>query len=256
MNHRTMPERILLKFCKPLDAPDYPGGTVRTNLDNSLSFLLKTTPGFIDMVRGKTVLDFGCGLGNQAAKLALDYDCFVTGLDLPRPYLQSHWSRFASIQNLRLTTELLTSEQFDVVYSCSSFEHFPDPEHILRLMGERVKPGGRIVITFAEPWYSNNGSHMGGFCRLPWVNLLFAERTIMSVRSLYRTDGAQRFIEIEGGLNQMSVAKFERIMRSSGMRIESLRLWPTKGLPLVTGVPVLRELLTSACSCVLQKDVN
>ena len=251
-----MPERILLKFCKPLDAPDYPGGTVRTNLDNSLSFLLKTTPGFIDMVRGKAVLDFGCGLGNQAAKLALDYDCFVTGLDLPRPYLQSHWSRFASIPNLRLTTELLTSEQFDVVYSCSSFEHFPDPEHILRLMGERVKPDGRIVITFAEPWYSNNGSHMGGFCRLPWVNLLFAERTIMSVRSLYRTDGAQRFIEIEGGLNQMSVAKFERIMRSSGMRIESLRLWPTKGLPLVTGVPVLRELLTSACSCVLQKDVN
>jgi hypothetical protein len=129
-------------------------------------------------------------------------------------------------------------------------------EHILRLMGERVKPDGRIVITFAEPWYSNNGSHMGGFCRLPWVNLLFAERTIMNVRSLYRTDGAQRFIEIEGGLNQMSVAKFERIMRSSGMRIESLRLWPTKGLPLVTGVPVLRELLTSACSCVLQKDVN
>jgi hypothetical protein len=75
----------------------------------------------------------------------------------------------------------------------------------------------------------------------------------MSVRSLYRTDGAQRFVEIEGGLNQMSVAKFERIMRSSGMRIESLTLWPTKGLPLVTGVPVLRELLTSACSCVLQK---
>ena len=248
-----LPEALLIKFCKPLDAPDYPGGTARTNLDNALSFLLKTVPEFTSMVRDKSVLDFGCGLGNQAAKLAIDYGCKVTGVDLPRPYLQSHWAQFASIPNLRLTTDLPAAEQFDVVYSCSSFEHFSDPESILQLMAKRVKPGGRLVITFAEPWYSNNGSHMGGFCRLPWVNLMFSERTIMRVRSRYRTDGAKRFEEVEGGLNQMSVAKFERIMRSSGMRIESLKLWPTKGLPLVTDLPVLRELLTSACSCILQR---
>jgi SAM-dependent methyltransferase len=247
-------EVLLTKFCKPLQAPDYPGGTARTNLDNALSFLLKTVPDFTAMVSGKSVLDFGCGLGNQAAKLALDHGCYVTGIDLPRPYLQSHWGQFASIPNLRLTTNLPASEQFDVVYSCSSFEHFSEPEAILRLMAERVKPGGRIVITFAEPWYSNNGSHMGGFCRLPWVNLIFSERTIMRVRSRYRNDGAQRFEEVEGGLNRMSVAKFERIIRSSGMRIESLWLWPTKGVPFVTHVPVLRELLTSACSCILQRS--
>jgi hypothetical protein len=65
-----MSERILLKFCKPLDAPDYPGGTVRTNLDNSLSFLLKTTPGFIDMVRGH-----GARLAETIPAIALEPFC-------------------------------------------------------------------------------------------------------------------------------------------------------------------------------------
>jgi hypothetical protein len=120
-------------------------------------------------------------------------------------------------------------------------------------MRHYTKPGGKVVVSFAEPWYSPRGSHMGGFTRIPWVNLLFAEKTVMRVRARYKSDGATRYEEVEGGLNRMTVARFERIMRNSGMQFHGVRLMPVKKLPLVSHIPVARELLTAAASCVLTK---
>ena len=51
----------------------------------------------------------------------------------------------------------------------------------------------------------------------------------------------------------MTLRKFERIMQASGARITYRRYLGVKGLPLVTHVPVLRELMTSSAACVLEK---
>jgi len=93
---------------------------------------------------------------------------------------------------------------------------------------------------------------MGGFCRLPWVNVLFPEKAVMRVRSLYRSDGAMRYEDVEGGLNRMTVAKFERLMKTSGAKVRTLKRHPVKGLPMVSQVPVVREFMTAACSCILE----
>lgn len=250
----TISERVLLQFCKDPSEPDYIGGTARTTVEDALDYLIKTVPDFIDLVRGKQVLDFGCGLGHQAACLASRYGTDVVGLDLPRQNLMDHWTELKErfpLPNLTYTTELPANRLFDVVYSCGSFEHFSDPVEILNKMRSRLKHDGKLVISFAEPWWSNSGSHMDGFCKLKWVNILFSEKTVMSVRSQYRTDGATRYEEIEGGLNRMSVSKFERIIKESGMKVEWSKLWATRNLPMVTRIPILRELLTSACSVVL-----
>jgi SAM-dependent methyltransferase len=199
-----------------------------------------------------SILDVGCGYGLQAAALAR-LGCDVTGVDLPRDVFRASWEDLTdAYPNLYLTTQT-PSRTFDVVYSCSSFEHFSDPAHILSLMRDRVRPGGKLVIAFAEPWYSPHGHHMDGITRMPWVNLLFREADVMDVRSHYRCDGATRYDEVEGGLNQMTVARFEGLMRNSGLQVRSLRLFPVKGVPLVTKIPVIKELFTAACSAVLQK---
>ena len=244
--------RLLRALSRPLDAPDYPGGTSRANLGTALDFLKKTVPEFMDLTAHRSILDFGCGFGLQAAALArLGRD--VTGLDLPRQVFQPTWRQLMDdYPNLLLTT-VAPARTFDVVYSCSSFEHFADPAHVLGLMRELVAPGGVLVIAFAEPWYSPRGHHMDSFTRMPWVNLLFRESDVMAVRALYRPDGATRYEEVEGGLNRMTVARFERLMRDSGLRVRSLRLIPVRGIPYVTRVPLLRELLTASCSAVLAK---
>ena len=244
----------MLRFCKDPSEPDYPSGTTKTTVDNALDYMIKTVPNFLDLVSKKQVLDFGCGFGHQATCLASKHGTDVVGLDLPRQNLIEHWAKLKAqypLPNLTLTTDLPTDRLFDVVYSCGSFEHFSDPVEILNMMRARLKPDGLLIISFAEPWWSNCGSHMDGFCRLKWVNLLFSEKTVMNVRSRYRTDGATRYEDIEGGLNRMTVAKYERIIEQSGMKIQWSKLWATRELPLVTRVPVVRELLTSACSVVL-----
>ena len=55
-----------------------------------------------------------------------------------------------------------------------------------------------------------------------------------------------------GVVNRMTIARFERIIGESGMAVERLQIHPTLGLRVVTRVPILRELLTSAATCILR----
>ena len=232
------------------------GRTVSTTADNALDFLVKTVPRFLERVRDKDVLDYGCGHGWQCISIArLGIARSVTGLDIRLFDSMRANARTAGVEDrVAFTDEPPRGRAFDLVYSCSSFEHFRDPERELRRMIELTRPGGQIVISFAEPWYSPNGSHFTGYTGLPWSNIVFSEATLLRVRARYRSDGATRYEDIEGGLNKMSVAKFERIIAATGLPVADYRLWAVKRLPLVTRLPILRELLTAAVSCVLLKS--
>jgi 2-polyprenyl-3-methyl-5-hydroxy-6-metoxy-1,4-benzoquinol methylase len=252
----TMAERLLMSLCHDPQAQDYAGGTVLTKVDNALYFLTKTVPGFRSLIAGK-VLDFGCGWGHQAvAMVKYGGATEVTGLDLQwhdqaRQLAATH----GCSDRVRFLSSLAPDEigTFDIALSCSSMEHFADPAGMVELMRQAIKPGGAVVISFAEPWYGPRGSHFDAFSRLPWVNLLFSERTVLNVRSHFRSDGARRYEDVPGGLNRMSIAKFERIIGASGMKCEFRRVYIAKGLPLLQHVPVARELLASAAACVLRK---
>lgn len=213
--------KALRKLSRSPEASDYPGGTARTNIDNALEFIEKTLPDFRQRIAGKDVLDFGCGLGHQTVAMARAGARSVTGVDLPRSFLQTRWDelRKLGLNNINFRTGEI-ADQFDVVISCSSFEHFSDPAMILGLMRDRVRPGGQVLITFAEPWFSPRGSHSDGWTQLPWVNLIFPEHVVMEVRRQYRSDGARHYEDVEGGLNRMTVAKFERLIAASGLEIQ------------------------------------
>ena len=248
-------EKILMSFSRNPAASDYPGGTVLTNVDNALDFMCKTVPDFRTYLGGK-ILDFGCGWGHQAVAMAKSGASEVVGVDIGS---LDRARRLAAENNcsdrVRFVDRLEPHElgTFDMVFSCSAMEHFAAPADMLALMKQAVKPGGAVIISFAEPWYGPRGSHFDAFSRLPWVNLLFSERTILRVRSHFRSDGARRFEDVEGGLNRMSIAKFERIIRESGMQPEFFRVYIAKKLPLLQHIPVARELFASAASCILRK---
>jgi SAM-dependent methyltransferase len=239
--------RILRQLSRSPQAEDYPGGTQLHTGENALDFILKTVPGFHEMISGRTVLDYGCGLGHQALAIKAAGAAHVTGYD-PFPKFPSD-----APPGIILRSEL-PEGKFDVVLNSSSLEHFANPE--LEFVRMRDFTRERLVITWAEPWYSHSGSHMSFFTRVPWVNLLFPERSIFLVRSLYRQDGATRYEEssLGGALNRMTVARFEQIVQTHKreMTVDFARNYATRGLPLVTRIPVLRELLTSACTCVLR----
>jgi SAM-dependent methyltransferase len=263
-------DAILNVLAKGANDPE-PGATQNYTIGNCLNFARRTISGFDHRIRGKTVLDYGCGSGWQAVAMHLHCGASrVHGIDVvERWFAQAR--RLAADHGcdgaVTFDRELPAGFEPDIVLSLSAFEHFDDPVGELRRMASLARPGGEILIAWAEPWYSHSGSHFSGYTRLPlvgarvpWLNLAFSERALLKLRSRFRPDDppATRFAEVSGGLNQMTVARFERILRESGLDVRERRLFATRGLPLVTRVPILRELLTSAASSVIRvsRDAN
>ena len=247
-------ERILYKLSmKPADVSPFgyeAGVSGEWDHETALSLLRTEFPDFDDMIRGRRVMDYGCGDGFQSIAMAKSGAAEVFGVDITAPRLEHARQMAAGLPNIRFSTAL-ERDGFDVVISQNSFEHFPDPAKNLDEMVAAIRPGGRILITFGPLWLAPYGAHMHFFTRCPWVNILFPEATVFRVRSLYRSDGSTRYFP---GLNKMTLRKFERLVRLSGVRCVWRRYHATANLPIVCRVPGLRELLTRQVSCILTKD--
>jgi len=218
-------------------------------MEENLRLLRSSFPGFVEMVRGKKVCDFGCGYGNQVAVLSA-YGCDAVGIEANPSTLNAARKNCVGLKvsfSETVSNDMLGT--FDVVISQNSMEHFDDPEKTLWDMVSLLKPGGILLITFGPPWFSPWGSHMHFFLPIPWVNILLPERLVMWIRSFFRNDGACRYEECESGLNKMTVARFESIIKPFGVKM--LRHKCVKGLSMLSKLPLVRELFINNCSAVL-----
>lgn len=216
-------------------------------IENSLALLQKEYADFATLVAGKRIADYGCGLGYQSIALVQQYGCTVVGIDTNRDILDAAMANAKActipVSQLAFVDRVANDMQgtFDVVVSQNSFEHFGNPAAVLGEMRGLIRKSGILLISFGPPWYAPYGSHMHFFCKVPWINILFPEATVMKVRQAYRDDGAQRYEDVESGLNKMSVAKFERIVEASNLRIEFKNYRCVKRLDILARVPLMRE---------------
>lgn len=75
----------------------------------------------------------------------------------------------------------------------------------------------------------------------------------MKVRSRFRSDGATKYEDVESGLNKMTIAKFERIIMSSNLKIEFKSYKCIKGINVLSKVPFLREYFINHVSVILSR---
>jgi len=206
---------------------------------------------------GKTTLDVGCGHGSLCVVAARAGAPEVVGVDLDVSLATEQLrargadlARRVSFMRTQGRLEELAGRQFDLVLSKDSMEHFPDPESFVSVMTELVKPGGELAIGFSPLWKSPNGGHIDYMTKVPWAHLIFSEETIMAERRRFRpNEQAERFSEVVGGLNKMTLARFRRIMASTGLTQAYLATNPgdRRGLKAMrTGakIPGLEEYLT------------
>ena len=106
-------------------------------------------------VRGKQVLDVGCGGGILAEAMARRGAAAVLGIDLatkPLKVAQLH-ALEAGIENLEyreVAVEALAASQpagFDTVTCMEMLEHVPDPASVVRACSALVKPGGQVFFS-------------------------------------------------------------------------------------------------------------
>ena len=250
----SIAERILYLFSKPpriaFRPPGYAQMSGEWDAARALSTLQNAFPELDRLIRGKRILDYGCGEGFQAVAMRKYGASEVHGVDIHEGQLRHAREVAKGVEGITFSTELPPPGSVDVVISQNSFEHFPQPEKNLAEMAAALRAGGEILICFGPPWLAPYGSHMHFFTTLPWVNVVFSERTVHRVRSLYRVDGAMTY---GPNLNKMTLRRFERLIKASGLEVVFRRYRPVQNLPLVTRVPYLREFLTNEVSCILRK---
>ena len=101
-------------------------------------------------------LDAGCGVGGSSRYLAKKYPR-AEGLGVTLSPIQAHrgngYNRQANMsERLNIIAKdvySLTPEnagRFDLIWSMESAEHMADKEHLFRLFGQLLKPGGRVLM--------------------------------------------------------------------------------------------------------------
>lgn len=206
---------------------------------------------FLGDISGKTVIDFGCGEGAESVEMAKRGAKRVIGIDIRDDVLQKAKQRAlaAGVHEVCQFTPS-TRELADIVVSIDAFEHFSEPAETLRIMKSLLKPNGAVFISFGPTWYHPLGGHL--FSVFPWAHLIFSERALILWRSSFKADGATRFSEVAGGLNQMSIRKFEKLVGRSELDFASVEYVPIRKLRRFQN-RLTREFTTAIVRCRLVK---
>jgi len=206
---------------------------------------------FFTRIGGKTVIDFGCGEGADAVEMAAKGARRVIGIDIREDVLRTARQKAldAGVQDTCVFATS-TKEPADVVVSVDAFEHFADPAEVLRIMDTLLQPSGQVLVSFGPTWYHPLGGHL--FSVFPWAHLIFSEKALIAWRSTFKTDGATRFSEVAGGLNQMTIAKFEEFVARSPFKISTIELVPIRKVHRFHN-RLTREFTTAIVRCCLVK---
>lgn len=237
----------ILKAISPLE-PNHMDGSAYAG-KSKLRVLLGDR--LLQDIQGRTVIDFGCGDGHQAIELAQNGAAKVVGIDI-RENALARARENARLANVGSRCEFTTQTQHpaDIIVSIDSFEHFADPAGILRIMSNLLAPGGTVISSFGPTWYHPLGGHL--FSIFPWAHLVFTEKALIRWRSDLRDDGATSFTDLEGGLNRMTIRRFERLVALSPFTLDHLEAVPIRKLqPVHNGLT--REFTTSIVRCRLIK---
>ena len=198
-------------------------------------------------LRSKTVVDFGCGTGGDAIEIAKRGAARVIGVDNRRRVLDeaSAKAKQAGVAD-RCTFTQNVSHAADAVVSLDGFEHYDDPAGCLKLMHGMLRPGGRLFVSFAAPWFHPLGGH--SFSAFPWAHLIFTEKALLKWQEEPAT--VTRFEETDGGLNQMTIRRFRRLVAASDFTVERFENVPIRQLAWLAN-PLTREFTTACVRCVL-----
>jgi SAM-dependent methyltransferase len=162
---------------------------------------------------------------------------------------------------------------FDIVISNETFEHIQRPLPALREVARVTRPRGWVFISF-PPYYAPWGAHLNNWIRLPWVQVVFSEQTMINVAvkldeksQVSRRLAPETRLDLRGcqtlpHINKMTLRRFEALLARTSLQLVRRSFfgpgWRSRPAwhPLtqvLTRLPMVREMFTSHAVYVLQK---
>lgn len=120
-----------------------------TGLTISQDRLSRLLGGSLDVVKGKRVLEAGCGAG-RFSEILLEAGAHLNAVDLSTA-VEANYKNCSSFPDYSVCQASLLElpfapEQFDVVICIGVIQHTPNPEQTMDSLCKQVKPGGLLVI--------------------------------------------------------------------------------------------------------------
>lgn len=96
---------------------------------------------------GSHVLDVACGTGVLFPDYLARNVGSLTGIDISPEMVKITREKFPQIEVLcGDVEEVAFDKQFDCVMVYNAFPHFPDPEHLIQVLSNLLKPGGTLTV--------------------------------------------------------------------------------------------------------------
>ncbi|MGM9445004.1 class I SAM-dependent methyltransferase [Streptomyces murinus] len=108
-------------------------------------------------LRGKRLLELGCGPGHNAAHLTTRHGAHVTGVDLVGLQVRRARSHYGRLNNLTFVAGhalhylQASDEHFDAVYSVFGAIGLVAPELLLPAIAQHLKPGRTLAFSVPHP---------------------------------------------------------------------------------------------------------
>jgi len=247
----------------------------------------KVRNGLMREVTGLDVLEIGAGHGGIScymaavgAKSVVGLDLNVKHLEIARRFAKIVAERYGPNYQLPVTFVEMSADRmtfpdgsFDLVLADNAFEHFTEPEAVMKEAFRVLRPGGGVLVPVFSSILSKYGLHLKLGLKLPWAHVLFSEKTI--IRAMRRlaevdphllelypglNDSPQRVRDLRRykDLNDITYREFKAMVARTGFKLESFSIYSTRLGKLLIRVPFVRntklmDVLSTGAAAYLRK---
>ncbi len=179
-------------------------------------------------LKGKEVLDFGCGMGHMSMWFARELGAHVDGVDIDDNHIEVAKEFNKKYQIPNVTFELRNiiahpiEKQYDFIFLNDVIEHITMNwiQNVLDvLIYNNLKPGGIIFFSY-PPWEGPHASHLQPATRLPWVQFLPQKFVVNLVRKRNRQlVGKHDLLTEYQELNHMSHKKLTSLLKKYTLKM-------------------------------------
>lgn len=170
-------------------------------------------------LRGKRVLDFGCGMGHMSLWFVKELGATVDGVDIDENHIMvaQEFNKRHQVPNVTFQLRnIITNpidQQYDFIFLNDVIEHIKEEwiQDVLDvLILKNLKPGGIIFFSY-PPWEGPHASHLQPATKIPWIQFFPQSFVVGLVKSRnQQLVGKQDLLTEYLELNHMSHKKLTR----------------------------------------------
>ena len=168
-------------------------------------------------IRGKRILEIGCGRGEVCYVLAKDYECSAVGVDIRG---REEWNTYLDQAGVELRILDISKDncsalgEFDRIYSWTVWEHIQHPFAALQGVKHLLKADGKFYL-LANLYRGPQASHRYREVYFPWPHLLFTDEVF---EAFYRHIG--RRSRKPAWVNKLTYAEYKHYFELLDFHVE------------------------------------